>query len=134
MSTLAISRPRSVTPVLELTPIDPDAPGEADLRAVVRATSRLPLAEWRRARPVENEWDDLINEVCGFGPPPVGSSLEAALLALARSSDECVVWYPGKRENIASVFDEAEFARIITAKVASGDIEPTLRFMRLPEV
>lgn len=111
--------------------IDEDAWYDLSIRAGVDALDPGAHAQWRQVDPVGCEWDDLLHEVSGFGPPPSGSRFEAALLALAACSVECVVWYPGDDlTTIPMVEDERAFALLITKMVAQGNIEPGLRFVR----
>jgi hypothetical protein len=131
MSTLAACRPTSWSPVLSMRRVDEDHWSDTALRVAVLGLGYPDFTEWVGVQPRGCEWDDLVNEVSGFGRRPVGSRLEAYLLAMAESSDECIVWYPGDRVGEIPVVDtEVDFAARIVAMVACGDIEPKLRFAR----
>lgn len=133
MSSLAAFRPLpdAVPTLLSASEISEANPFDGSVREAVDALGSGDYIAWRSVTPADGEWDDLVNEVSGFGPPPAASALEDALLELATCSAECVVWYPGDDlTQIPVVDDEVTFARSIVAMVASGDIEPQLHFVR----
>ena len=134
MSTQAACRPLTTTPLLTMRPIEEKAWYDTGVRKAVDALDKGSYSRWRQVDPADGEWDDLLDEVSGFGPPPSGSRFEAALLALAECSEECIIWYPGDDFlEVPVVNDEREFAAAITEMVARGNIEPKLRFVRRPQ-
>ena len=73
-------------------------------------------------------WDDLLRDALQDHEGLL--RFKEALRLLAASSDEAAIWYAGFPDEIPVTNDHDEFAEMVAAQVAAGDLEPAARMIR----